>query len=126
MTVDPEPRLVTVFRVWMTPVVPTPEGRESPWCSNLSHHSGSAMHAGEAYTECLKTDHMVQLIRHEAFGKVKSGGKLEEQLQAMTSRVARPEMPKTAAVLQSIAASDHHPGAIYRLAGDRCVLMLGY
>ena len=74
---------------------------------------------GEAYSECLKADHMVQLIRLEAFGKVKSGGKLEQQLQAMTKEVAVPEMPKTKAVLESIAASDDHPGAIYRLAGDR-------
>ena len=67
---------------------------------------------------------MVQLIRLEAFGKVKSGEKLEQQLQAMTNSVVTPEMPKTAAVLQSIAASDDHPGAIYRLAGDRCVPVL--
>lgn len=77
------------------------------------------IHIGEAYSECLKTDHMVQLIRLEAFGKVKSGGKLEQRLQAMTNQVVMPEMPKTKAVLQSIAASDDHPGAIYRLAGDR-------
>lgn len=64
---------------------------------------------------------MVQLIRLEACGQVKSGGKLDQQLQAMTNRVFIPEMPQTAAVLQSIAASDDHPGAIYRLAGDRCV-----
>lgn len=63
---------------------------------------------------------MVQIIRLEAFGNVKSGGRLQQQLQAMTNSVVTPEMPKTAAVLQSIAASDDHPGAIYRLAGDRC------
>ena len=64
-------------------------------------------------------DHMVELIKLEAFGKVKSGGKLEEQLQALTDKIQIPEMPKTAAVLQTIPASDEHPGAIYRLAGDR-------
>lgn len=90
--------------------------------SNISQRLST--HAGEAYSECLKTDHMVQLIRLEACGQVKSGGRLEQQLQAMTNRVVIPEMPETAAVLQSIAASDDHPGAIYRLAGDRSVAVL--
>ena len=75
--------------------------------------------AGDAYMECLKTDHMVELLRLEAFGKVKSGAELEEKLKALSSKVEVPEMPKTAAVLQTIPASDEHPGAIYRLAGDR-------
>ena len=55
----------------------------------------------------------------EAFGKVKSGKTLEQQLQALTSKLVAPEMPKTSAVLERIPASESHPGAIYRLAGDR-------
>ena len=47
---------------------------------------------------------MVELLRLEAFGKVKSGAKLEEQLKALSSKVQAPEMPKTAAVLQTIPA----------------------
>lgn len=64
-------------------------------------------------------DHMVELIRLEAFGRVKSGGKLEEQLQVLSEKMQIPGMPETAAVLQTIPASEEHPGAIYRLAGDR-------
>ena len=74
---------------------------------------------GDAYSECLKMDHMVELLKLEAFGKVKSGKTLEQQLQALTSKLVAPEMPETSAVLDRITASESHPGAIYRLAGDR-------
>ncbi|KAL3134817.1 hypothetical protein ABBQ32_007791 [Trebouxia sp. C0010 RCD-2024] len=76
---------------------------------------------GDAYSECLKTDHMVSLIRHQALGRTQRGAKLEQQLQEVTDGVAIPKVPQTAAVLQSIEASGEHPGAIYRLAGDRYV-----
>ena len=82
-------------------------------------HSSCSLHLGEAYRECLKADHMVQLTRLAALGQVGSPQELAGQLQAMTNEVVMPEMPKTEAVLQSIAASDDHPGAVYRLAGDR-------
>lgn len=62
---------------------------------------------------------MVELLRLESFGKVKSGTTLEKELEALTSKTVVPEMPKTAAVLDRIPASETHPGAIYRLAGDR-------
>lgn len=98
----------------------------SPWsytplpASYHSHTISCSTPAGDAYSERLKTDQMVHLICLQALGRSKSGGKLEQQLQAVTDRMVIPEMPKTAAVLQSIAASGDHPGAIYRLAGDRC------
>lgn len=88
--------------------------------SQSSHTDSCPMHAGDAYSECLKTDHMVSLICHHALGRTQSGAKLEQQLQEVTDGVVIPKMPETAAVLQRIAASDDHPGAIYRLAGDRC------
>lgn len=62
---------------------------------------------------------MVELLRLEAFGKFKSGTTLEKELEALTSKMVVPEMPKTSAVLDRIPASETHPGAIYRLAGDR-------
>lgn len=62
---------------------------------------------------------MVELLGQEAFGKVKSSTTLEKELQALTGKVVVPEMPNTSAVLERIPASDSHPGAIYRLAGDR-------
>ena len=74
---------------------------------------------GDAYSECLKMDHMVELLKLEAFGKVKSGQTLEQQLQALTSKLVAPDMPQTSAVLERIPASESYPGAIYRLAGDR-------
>ena len=77
--------------------------------------------AGSAYSECLKIDHMVELLRLEAFGKVKTGAKLEGELEALSSKMVVPEMPNTSAVLDRIPASESHPGAIYRLAGDRFV-----
>ena len=64
-------------------------------------------------------DHMVELLRLEAAGKLKSGAKLEHELEALTSRAVAPEMPQTQAVLARIPASESHPGAIFRLAGDR-------
>ena len=75
--------------------------------------------AGNAYKDCLKTDHMVELLRQEASGKLKSSAKLEHELETLTSKLAVPEMPETCAVLSRIQPSESHPGAIYRLAGDR-------
>ena len=72
-----------------------------------------------AYKDCLKTDHMVELLRQEATGKLKSSAKLEQELEALTSKLAVPEMPDTRAVLSRFQPSETHPGAIYRLAGDR-------
>ncbi|DBA70016.1 TPA: hypothetical protein ACH3X2_012365 [Trebouxia sp. C0005] len=76
---------------------------------------------GDAYSKCLKMDHMVELLKLEAFGKVKSGKTLEQQLKALTSKLVAPDMPETSAVLERISSSESHPGAIYRLAGDRYV-----
>jgi len=64
-------------------------------------------------------DHMVELLKLEAFGKVKSGKTLEQELEALTSKLVTPDMPETSAMLETIPASESHPGAIYRLAGDR-------
>ena len=62
---------------------------------------------------------MTRLIREQA-SRAQQSGDLPQQLAKLTDDVQVPEMPQTAAVLERIPASEDHPGAILRLAGDRC------
>ena len=66
---------------------------------------------------------MTQLIREQATGSSQHAN-LVQQLETKAGEVQVPQMPKTAAVLERIQASDDHPGAIFRLAGDRCCVVL--
>ena len=52
---------------------------------------------------------------------VATGGTPAAELEANLAgfKPSVPSMPRTAAVLGSIPASSSHPGAQYRLAGDR-------
>ena len=72
--------------------------------------------AEEAYTACLLMDRKAKLIRRAALG---SGTLAEAAKELAASQPDVPSMPKTSAVLHQIPASNKHPGAIYRLAGDR-------
>ena len=91
--------------------------------------SGAEPHchaAEEAYEAVLRTDQMMTLLQQQATGAgAKDASQLDSALQNFMKQLAVPKMPKTAAVLAEIPASGDHPGAQYRLAGDRCVLQLG-
>lgn len=71
--------------------------------------------ADEAYAERAKVDKSLALLTAAANGG--NSQDLEAQLASFAPTV--PQMPPTAAVLATIPASASHPGAIYRLAGDR-------
>ncbi len=70
----------------------------------------------EAYANCLKDDEAVRLLAQAARGEVPQDT-LATALVAYTPNI--PKMPNTSAILATIPKSDKHPGAIYRLAGDR-------
>ena len=72
--------------------------------------------ADQAYADCVELDHAVSLLQSAADGSG-SPDSLASDLEAFRPSV--PEMPPTSALLQSIPASATHPGAQYRLAGDR-------
>ena len=72
--------------------------------------------ADQAYVDCVELDHAVSLLQGAAEGSG-SADSLAADLEAFQPSV--PEMPPTSALLQSIPASATHPGAQYRLAGDR-------
>ncbi len=74
------------------------------------------MLAEGAYADSARLNKAIALLEQAAKGDV-AADKLEAELKAFEPRV--PEMPKTAAVLASIPAHKSHPGAQYRLAGDR-------
>lgn len=63
---------------------------------------------------------MVELVRAAALGS--GAAELVSALSGYAIDV--PTMPDTKAVLATIPASASHPGAIYRLAGDRYALQL--
>ena len=66
---------------------------------------------------------MMALLQHQATNaEAKDASHLDRALQSFMTQLAVPKMPKTAAVLAEIPASGDHPGAQYRLAGDRLVL----
>ncbi|KAK9817750.1 hypothetical protein WJX72_001615 [[Myrmecia] bisecta] len=73
---------------------------------------------GEAYRQCLYTDKLVERVCKAALGEAVD---LERDLQTLHTPV--PHMPETSAVLLRIESSATHPGAIYRLAGDRYVFV---
>lgn len=64
----------------------------------------------------MKEEEQVRLLEEAAAGKL-DPGKLHSMFLSYEPRI--PEMPATEAVLATIPASPHHPGATYRLAGDR-------
>ena len=76
--------------------------------------------AEEAFRERVLFDEAVKLLRAAAVGEA-SAGELEAELKRF--KPENPAMPPTTAVLASIPASKEHPGAIYRLAGDRRALL---
>ena len=111
--------------------VPVPmrmRGRGVPCRCLTVWHSAQALspqcHAAEeAYEAVLRTDQMMALLQQQATGAgAKDASHLDSALQSFMKQLATPKMPKTAAVLAEIPASGDHPGAQYRLAGDRCVL----
>lgn len=66
---------------------------------------------------------MMALLQQQATSAgAKDASHLDNALQSFMEQLAIPKMPKTSAVLAEIPASGDHPGAQYRLAGDRCVL----
>ena len=72
--------------------------------------------AEQAYVDRLSLDKAVSLLRSAATGGTPAA-KLEASLAGF--KPSMPSMPRTAALLGSIPASSSHPGAQYRLAGDR-------
>ena len=74
------------------------------------------MPAEQAYAESARLDKAVSLLEQAANG-ASAADKIEADLEAFQPQV--PSMPDTAAVLASIPAHGSHPGAQYRLAGDR-------
>lgn len=72
--------------------------------------------AEEAYIQRVKLDKVIALLQSAAVGE-RDPSSLEEGLAAFHPKA--PAMPETSAVLACIPASESHPGAIYRLAGDR-------
>ena len=62
------------------------------------------------------------LLQQQATGAgAQDASHLDSALQSFMKQLAIPKMPRTAAVLAEIPASGDHPGAQYRLAGDRFV-----
>ncbi|KAK9819502.1 hypothetical protein WJX74_000026 [Apatococcus lobatus] len=73
-----------------------------------------------SYKACLTLDHQVKLIRRAAL----RSGTLEEAAREIAAfSPDAPQTPTTSAVLHEIPASETHPGAIYRLAGDRYIFV---
>lgn len=74
------------------------------------------MLAEEAYESCLRMDRTIALLSSAA-----NDGKTPDELETLLSEyhIQAPSMPKTTALLASIPAEGSHPGAQYRLAGDR-------
>lgn len=75
--------------------------------------------AEQAYDERVRFDQAIALLQSAA-KETKSAKGLEASLAGYKPEVQ--EMPTTSAVLATIPASDTHPGALYRLAGDRSAL----
>ena len=93
------------------------------FCFTISGAEPQCHAAEEAYKAVLRTDQMMALLQQQATGAgAKDAAHLDSALQSFMKQLAVPKMPKTAAVLAEIPASGDHPGAQYRLAGDRCVL----
>ena len=72
--------------------------------------------AEQAYAESARLDKAISLLERAATGKL-AADKLEADLGSFEPQI--PSMPETAAVLASIPKHGSHPGAQYRLAGDR-------
>lgn len=83
---------------------------------NFSDKSAGCFTAEQAFAERVVADKAINLLQARALGKT-SEGEMEAVLAGFQPSV--PQMPQTAAVLASIPASGGHPGAHYRLAGDR-------
>ena len=76
----------------------------------------SLMPAEQAYAESARLDKAIFLLEQAAKG-ASAADEVEAELKAFEPQV--PAMPETAAVLASVPAHSSHPGAQYRLAGDR-------
>eukprot|EP00884_Botryococcus_braunii_P008296 jgi/Botrbrau1/17468/Bobra.0054s0055.1 len=74
----------------------------------------------ESYEACIKNEEKIRLLEGAALGET-DPAKLHTMWLSFQPRI--PEMPQTSAVLATIPASHHHPGAMYRLAGDRYVFV---
>lgn len=72
--------------------------------------------AEQAYADSAKLNEAITLLEKAAKGDT-AADKIIADLEAFEPQV--PSMPTTAAVLASIPAHGSHPGAQYRLAGDR-------
>ncbi|KAK9808039.1 hypothetical protein WJX73_007706 [Symbiochloris irregularis] len=78
----------------------------------------------EALTASLDLQHKESLLRKaatQAQADTSASSSLEKQATAFQPSL--PQLPHTQALLHSMPASDTHPGAQYRLAGDRYVFV---
>ncbi|KAK9838176.1 hypothetical protein WJX81_006705 [Elliptochloris bilobata] len=79
----------------------------------------------EAYAECVRTDHITAALR-KASASGDEAPTLAAELEAAAAADAAPRppaMPETRAVLRTLPAHGTFPGAQYRLAGDRYVVV---
>jgi len=72
---------------------------------------------GAAYAARFKTDFIVEAATAVARGALTLAA-ADAQIAAFS--VPLPPTPETSALLKRVPASATHPGADYRLAGDRC------
>ena len=77
----------------------------------------SAPTAEQALMSSLDLQNKEVLLRKAALSGNTASNKLEQLAEAF--RPSLPKLPSTRAVLHTTPASDSHPGAMYRLAGDR-------